>query len=225
MEWFWDELAKNHRDIANMELSLPSYKILKSDPMIVIISGLSGSGKDTVINALRNNSKLNFHFVVTCNTRKQRDDEIDGVHYHFISREKFLDMIRKNEMVEYSPVYNDYKGVPKFEIEKGLAKGQDMILRLDPQGMKKVKQVYPNAVTIFIVPPNPETWLERLINRGSDSDEDLRVRIETASEEIKSIPEFDYVVVNDQLDKAVEDVLTILRAEHLRTTRIKVEHD
>ena len=126
--------------------------------------------------------------------------------------------------MEYSPVYNDYKGVPKFEIEKGLAKGQDMILRLDPQGMKKVKQVYPNAVTIFIVPPNPETWLERLINRGSDSDEDLRVRIETAREEIKSIPEFDYVVVNDQLDKAVEDVLTILRAEHLRTTRIKVEH-
>ena len=134
-------------------------------------------------------------------------------------------MIRKNEMIEYSPVYNDYKGVPKFEIEKGLAKGQDMILRLDPQGMKKVKQVYPNAVTIFIVPPNPETWLERLINRGSDSDEDLRVRIETAREEIKSIPEFDYVVVNDQLDKAVEDVLTILRAEHLRTIRIKVEHN
>ncbi|HOW07267.1 MAG TPA: hypothetical protein PLQ28_05500, partial [Flexilinea sp.] len=106
MEWFWDELAKNHQDIADMELSLPSFKILKSDPMIVIISGLSGSGKDSVINALRNNSKLNFHFVVTCNTRKQRDDEIDGVHYHFISREKFLDMIRKNEMIEYSPVYN-----------------------------------------------------------------------------------------------------------------------
>ena len=100
-----------------------------------------------------------------------------------------------------------------------------MILRLDPQGMKKVKQVYPNAVTIFIVPPDPETWLERLIKRGSDTDEHLRVRIETAREEIKSIPEFDYIVVNDHLDKAVEDVLTILRAEHQRTTRIKVEHN
>ena len=86
MEWFWDEL-KNHRDIADMELSLPSFKILKIRSDDCDHFGLSDPGKDSVINALRNNSKLNFHFVVTCNTRKQRDDEIDGVHYHFISRE------------------------------------------------------------------------------------------------------------------------------------------
>ena len=225
MENSWSELEVYHQGIANMELSLPKFKILKSDPMIIIISGISGAGKDSVIEELRNSPKYNFHFVVTCNTRKKRSDEIDGVHYHFITREKFLDMISKNEMIEYSPVYNDFKGVPKFEIDKAFAKGQDMILRLDHQGSKKVKLVYPNAVTIFIVPPTPETWIERLVKRGTDSTEDLRVRIETAREEIRTIPDFDYVVVNHELNQTVDDVLTILNAEHKRTSRVKVEHD
>ncbi len=225
MEILWSEYEKHCQGIANMELELPKFNILKSDPMIIIISGISGAGKDTLIEELRLTPKYDFHFVVTCNTRNKRNDEIDGVHYHFITREKFLDMISKNEMIEYSPVYNDFKGVPKFEIEKAFADGKDMLLRLDHQGAKKVKQVYPEAITIFIVPPDPKTWIERLVTRGTDSPEDLQVRIKTSRDEIKAIPDFDYLVVNDELDQAVEDVLNILRAEHQKTSRIKVEQE
>lgn len=205
-----------------MEIQLPFFKIQDPEPIVIILSGTSGAGKDSVIKELKQRSDYKFHFVVTCNTRKMRPGEIDGVDYHFISREKFIKMIDNGDMIEYSPVYDDYKGVPKFEMEKGIADGRDMLLRLDIQGTEKVKKFYPNSVSIFIVPPDPKTWFERLINRGSDTEDELRRRIETAKEEIKSIPEFDYMVINDDLEKAVEKVITIIQAEHCRSSRYRV---
>ena len=198
------------------------YVIEDPKPLILIISGLSGSGKDSVINRLKEISTVDFHFVVTCNTRKKREGEIDGKDYHFITREKFISMIKNGEMLEHSEVYDDLKGVPKFEIEKAIEHGKDIILRLDYQGMRKIKAVYPEAVSIFIIPPDSEAWLKRLRSRNSDSEESLQLRIKTAVEELKYISEFDYILVNDEIDHAAMDLLTILRAEHMRSTNKNV---
>lgn len=200
-----------------MKTEASGYIIEDPKPLILIISGLSGAGKDTVINRLKEISPVDFHFVVTCNTRKKREGEIDGKDYHFITREKFLDMIKKGEMLEHSVVYDDLKGVPRFEIEKALEKGKDIILRLDYQGMRKVKAIYPEAVSIFIIPPDAEAWIARLRARNTDSEESLQLRIQTAVEELKNIDNFDYVLINGDIGHAAMDLLTILRAEHMRT--------
>lgn len=205
-----------------MKTEASGYIIEDPKPLILIISGLSGAGKDTVINRLKEISPVDFHFVVTCNTRKKREGEIDGKDYHFITREKFLDMIKKGEMLEHSVVYDDLKGVPRFEIEKALEKGKDIILRLDYQGMRKVKAIYPEAVSIFIIPPDAEAWIARLRARNTDSEESLQLRIQTAVEELKNIDNFDYVLINGDIGHAAMDLLTILRAEHMRTGNRKV---
>jgi guanylate kinase len=200
-----------------MEIEASRYVIEDPKPLILIISGLSGSGKDTVINRLKEISTIAFHFVVTCNTRPKRDGEIDGKDYHFITREKFISMIQNGEMLEHSEVYDDLKGVPRFEIEKAQANGKDMILRLDYQGMRKIKDVYPEAVSIFIIPPDADAWIARLRARNSDSEESLKLRIQTAVKELEHINDFDYILVNDEIDHAAMDLLTILRAEHMKS--------
>ncbi len=199
------------------------YVIEDPRPLILIISGLSGSGKDTVINRLKEISTVDFHFVVTCNTRKKREGEIDGKDYHFISREKFISMIENGEMLEHSEVYDDLKGVPRFEIEKAIQNGKDMILRLDYQGMRKIKAIYHEAVSVFIIPPDAEAWINRLRARNTDSEESLALRVNTAVEELKYIDEFDYILINDEIDHAAMDLLTILRAEHMRSSNRTVK--
>ncbi|MBQ4513646.1 MAG: guanylate kinase [Anaerolineaceae bacterium] len=199
------------------------YVIEDPRPLILIISGLSGSGKDTVINRLKEISTVDFHFVVTCNTRKKREGEIDGKDYHFISREKFISMIENGEMLEHSEVYDDLKGVPRFEIEKAIQNGKDMILRLDYQGMRKIKAIYHEAVSVFIIPPDAEAWINRLRTRNTDSEESLALRVNTAVEELKYIDEFDYILINDEIDHAAMDLLTILRAEHMRSSNRTVK--
>ena len=205
-----------------MEMEASKYFIEEPKPLILIISGLSGSGKDTVINRLKEISTVDFHFVVTCNTRRKREGEIDGKDYHFITRKKFLEMIENGEMLEHSEVYDDLKGVPRFEIEKALHNGKDMILRLDYQGMRKVKAVYPEAVSVFIIPPDAGAWIARLRARNTDSEESLMVRIRTAVSELEHINDFDYVLINDEIDHAAMDLLTILRAEHMKSSNRKV---
>ena len=198
---------------------LPEFNFAVEKPLIIIISGISGAGKDTVINLLRTRAEYDFHFVVTCNTRARRHNEIDGVDYHFVTREQFLQMIAKDELIEYSSVYSDFKGVPRVEIEKAFRDGKDMILRLDHQGTRKVKESYPEAISIFIVPPDPRTWIQRLKDRGGQTDEDLQVRIRTAEEELAAISTFDYLVINDRMEDTLKDVINIIRAEHHRISR------
>ena len=194
----------------------------KPQPLILVISGLSGSGKDAVINRMNEISDAKFHFVVTCNTRKRRENEIDGKDYHFITREKFLSMIENGEMIEHSVVYDDLKGVPRFEIEDAFRIGQDIILRLDSQGMQKIKAIYPQTISIFILPPDADAWLTRLRARNTETEESLQIRIQTAEKELAGVSQFDYIVINDRIDQAAMDILTILRAEHMRCSNRKV---
>ena len=194
----------------------------KPQPLILVISGLSGSGKDAVINRMNEISDAKFHFVVTCNTRKRRENEIDGKDYHFITREKFLSMIENGEMIEHSVVYDDLKGVPRFEIENAFKAGQDIILRLDSQGMQKIKAIYPQTISIFILPPDADSWLARLRARNTETEESLNIRIQTAEKELAGVSQFDYIVINDRIEQAAIDILTILKAEHMRSANRKV---
>ena len=133
------------------------FDILDKYPLMIVISGPSGVGKDSVLRAMKN-SELPIHHVVTVNTRAPRPDEKEGVDYFFVSREKFEDMIAHEELIEYSHVYDDYKGVPKSQIQDALDSGNDVVLRLDVQGAEKIKNIYPQAISIFLLPSNQDDW-------------------------------------------------------------------
>ena len=185
--------------------------------LLVVISGPSGVGKDSVLRGLKVRG-LPFRFVPTMNTRPRRSDEVDGVDYFFVTTEEFVTLLEQGELLEHAVVYGDYKGIPKQPIREALHSGQDVVLRVDVQGAATLKRLIPEAVFIFLAAPSEEELVARLLNRKTESPESLRIRVATAREELQRIPEFDYVVVNhaDRLEEAVQDVIGIIRAEHCR---------
>jgi guanylate kinase len=208
---------------------IPSDKTLSieqpvQEPLLIVISGLSGVGKDAVVKSLQKRN-LPFHFVVTANSRPKRAGEIEGVDYFFVSKEEFERMIAADELIEYAVVYESYKGIPKEQVRKALQSGKDVIMRLDVQGAASVRSLSPDAVLIFLIPATVEEWYERLQNRGTESEETMQLRVATAQRELERLHEFDYVVVNrqDQLDEAVDAILAIVRAEHLRVNPRRID--
>jgi guanylate kinase len=195
----------------------------ESPPLLVVISGPSGAGKDVLLQRMKERG-LPFHFVVTATTRPQRPDEKDGVNYIFVSMSEFADMIERQELLEYAIVYGDYKGIPKQQVRDALASRKDVIMRLDVQGAATVRRLAPEAVLIFLTAASEEELVTRLTSRKTESSEQLKIRIATSRQEMKRLHEFDYIVVNhqDQLDDAVEQVLSIIRAEHCRTNPRRV---
>ncbi len=188
-----------------------------SQPLIVVISGPSGVGKDTAIQALKKRN-LNLHVVVTATDRKPRSNEIDGVDYHFVTTERFEEMIRNDELIEYARVYNDYKGIPRREVTGALESGKDVIFRVDVQGAARLRQIFPAAVMIFLLPASFAELEARLTARTTESPESLRKRIATARQELERLPEFEYAVVNPDgcLEQTIDQIVAILTAEHLR---------
>ncbi len=189
----------------------------KPKPLLIVISGPSGVGKDSVLQRLKER-QAPFHFVVTANTRPPRPDERPGVDYHFVSKEEFLRMVARGEMLEYAQVYNDYKGVPRAEVERALSSGKDVILRLDVQGAATIRKNFPEALLIFLTANGEADLRARLMSRPTDQVEDLELRLATARQEMQRQDEFDYVVPNrtDQLDQTVDVILAIITAEHHR---------
>ena len=188
--------------------------------LLVVISGPSGVGKDSVLRGLREQG-LPFRFVPTMNTRPKRSDEIDGVDYFFVTTAEFVTLLEQGELLEHAVVYGDYKGIPKKPIREALHSGQDVVLRVDVQGAATLKRLIPQAIFIFLTTPTEEELVQRLLHRKTESPESLRIRIATAREEMQRIPEFDYVVINcdDQLADTVQDVIGIIRAEHCRVVQ------
>ena len=187
--------------------------------LLVVISGPSGVGKGTIINILlerRSNAKLS----VSATTRAPRPGEIDGVHYYFMDEPTFKSMIERNDFLEYMQVFHThYYGTPRSFVLKELESGNDVILDIDVQGAMKVKASYPDAVLIFIAPPSMSELKERLIGRGTETPEQIERRFNTAFEEVKQVGNYDYVVVNDILDIAVNKIESIIGAEKSRIIR------
>jgi guanylate kinase len=186
-------------------------------PLLVVLSGPSGVGKDAVLARMR---KLGhpFHYVVTATTRPKRASEKDGVDYHFLSRKDFQQMINKHQFLEWANVYGNYYGVPKDEISSALSNGVDAIVRVDIQGAASIKEILPNAVFIFLMPPSVEELEKRLRKRHSESSANLALRLERAKEEMKKLQLFDYVITSRQnrLNEVVSQIYAIVAAEKRR---------
>lgn len=192
-------------------------------PLMIVISGPSGVGKDTVIQRMKERN-LPFYFVVTAATRAPRSDEVDGKDYYFVSHDEFARMIEQDELLEYAIVYNDYKGIPKSQVRTALASGKDVVMRLDVQGAATVRRLYPDALLIFLTTQNEDELINRLRQRKTETPEGVALRIATARQELKRLHEFDYVIENRecQLDDTVETILAIIQAEHHRVVPRKV---
>ena len=201
---------------------LDSY-VRGGNPLLVIISGPSGAGKDSVVKRMKELG-YPFHFVITATTRPPRQGEQEGIDYFFLSDKEFQDLIDKNELLEHALVYGEHKGIPKQQVRQALASGTDVIMRLDVQGAATVRGLVPGAILVFLVPDSAEELLQRLRSRKTESDATLQRRLTTMREELKRIPEFDYVVVNrdGQLDRAVEAIVAIMRAEKCRTRQREI---
>ncbi len=186
-------------------------------PLLVVISGPSGVGKDVTIQRMKDRG-YPFYFVVTATTRPPRPGEKDGIHYHFMTETQFLDLQAQGELLEHALVYGQYKGIPKAGVRAALASGQDVVMRVDVQGAATVRAIVPQAVTIFLTAESEEALIERLRRRRTEDEAQLRRRIETARAELARATEFKYRVVNREcaLDDTVDQVIAIMIAEKAR---------
>ncbi len=197
-----------------------SFDLLQTRPLLIVISGLSGAGKDAVIKGLKKRN-LPLHFVITATSRPPRADEVNGRDYFFYSPQEFAERIQRGEFIEHAMVYDDYKGMPRSQVEEALKSGKDVIAKVDVQGAATLRRLYPQAVVIFITPSTVEEWYNRLKRRNTETEESLKTRVETAKKELNQIDLFDYIVVNaeEKIERAVDDIIDIINAEHHR-----VEH-
>lgn len=186
-------------------------------PLLIVLSGPSGVGKDAVLTRMRD-LKRPYHYVVTATTRVKRRGERDGVDYHFLSPAQFQQMLDEGQFLEWAKVYGNSYGVPKQEIASALAKGVDVIVKVDVQGASTIKDILPQAVFIFLMPPSSEAQEQRLIKRHSESATELALRLEKAKAEIDRVSLFDYVIISHQhrLNGVVFQVDAIVTAEKCR---------
>lgn len=192
---------------------------LPQRPLLIVLSGPSGVGKDAVLSRMRE-LKYPLECITTVTTRPRRASERDHIDYHFISAEKFQKMVEQNELLEWANVYGNWYGVPKRPTKQALDSGQDAIVKVDIQGAATIKKILPQAVFIFLMPPSVEELRLRLKQRHSEPSFDLTLRTKTAEEEIKRLPLFDYVVFSqrDEIHRAVSDIAAIITAEKCRVT-------
>lgn len=202
---------------------MSEFDLRKPNPLLIVISGPSGVGKDSVVQRMKERD-FPFHFVVTATTRERRENEVNGVDYFFVSKDEFARMIDENELIEYAIVYGDYKGIPKKQVRDAFASGKDVIMRIDVQGAESVRKLAPEALLIFITCENEAELERRLRERKTESADSLSLRIATARKELQRLESFDYVIVNQDfhLDDTVDKVRAVIAAEHLKVHHRKV---
>ena len=193
-------------------------------PLLVVISGPSGVGKDAVVVALKERLNETLHFVITANTRERREEEVDGVDYLFVTKAEFEAMIANDELLEYAAVYDDYKGVPKANVQAALNSGKDVLMRLDVQGVETIKGLCPEAIAIFLATETEEELFERLKARKTETEVALHTRMETVYAEFEKLDLFDYILHNKDhaLEETVDMVLDIIKVEHHRVHQRKI---
>jgi guanylate kinase len=209
-----------------MELNNPEEIVSSSheNPLVIVISGPSGVGKDAVLSHLKK-KKGPFYFVTTVTTRSKRKGETDQVDYNFISIDEFNSLYQKNGFLESANVYGNWYGVPKQPVKDALVKGLDTFIKVDVQGAANIKKIIPEAVFIFINAPSVDELCNRLTRRCTENAADLSLRIKTARSELEKISEFDYVVMNpcNSVESAVQDIMAIIQAEKCRVKKRRVD--
>lgn len=187
--------------------------------LLVVISGPSGAGKGTLCKELLERND-NITLSVSCTTRSPRQGEVEGVNYYFVNKEKFTQMIQKDEFLEYAEVYDNFYGTPYSGIEKKLEEGYDVILEIDIQGALKVKEKYSEGLFLFILPPSMEELKNRIIKRGSETEETFLKRFKSSFKEINYASRYNYAVINDTVEEAVKKLECIIVAEKCRIDRM-----
>jgi guanylate kinase len=195
----------------------------ENKPLLLVLSGLSGAGKDVVLSRLRE-VHCPVEFIVTVTTRARRPNEQDGVHYHFVSGERFHQMIDDGELLEWANVYGNWYGVPKEPVKQALERGKDVLIKIDVQGAATIKKAVPQAVLIFLATPSMEELGQRLWQRRTESRPDVELRLKTAAGELQQLAMFDYIIINrkGEIERAVEDIRAIITAEKCRVKQREV---
>ena len=187
--------------------------------LLVVLSGPSGVGKGSIRKALFEEVNHNYTFSISMTTRKIRPGEVDGVDYYFVSKEEFQEKIKNGEFLEYNYFCGNYYGTPISEVYKAIDAGKELILEIDVNGCRQVKEKIVDAVSIFIVPPTKKALYDRLKSRGTEPEYKIQERIKKADSEFGLAYQYDYIVVNDTIESATECIRNIIKAEHSRTSR------
>ena len=198
---------------------------MKSKGLLIVISGPSGAGKGTICRELLRSSKYNLELSVSATTRKPREGEADGVNYFFKEKEEFIRMVDNGEFIEYARVHDNYYGTPRNYVMDKLEEGKSVILEIDVQGGMKVKHYFDDAVFVFIMPPSFEELRKRIEGRGTETQEDICKRMKNAYGEVSYAHNYDYVVVNDDLQEAAAKIDCILTAEKCRIKRCNIDFE
>ncbi len=186
----------------------------KTKKEILVISSVSGGGKNTVITQIIRQFPSNFQLAITATTRKPRVNEVHGKDYYFISKEEFIKMIESNQFIEHAKVHDNYYGIPLSELQKAKKENKTLILNIDYQGLRTIRSKFPDSIiSIFLMPPSEEIWLKRLSERNTESREELEIRIQQGKIEIEASKEYDYIVINDDLQRCVDEIIAILTKE------------
>ena len=188
--------------------------------ILMVLSGPSGVGKGTVVNKVLE-SNINIKLSVSATTRKKRAGEIDGVNYYFYSKEEFLKLCEKGEMLEYAQYCGNFYGTPKKPIECWLESGKDVLLEIEVEGAREIRKKCKGCVLVFLLPPSLEVLYNRLKDRGTESESCVRQRLAKAREELMCASFYDYLVVNNEIEKSTSDILSILSAEKLKLDNMK----
>ncbi len=189
--------------------------------MLLVLSGPSASGKGTLCQKILTQFP-EIKLSISLTTRSPRAHEKDGVDYYFVSREKFQEMIASGSLLEWAEVYGEYYGTPLGLVKTALNSSQDVILEIDVQGALQIKKQYPEAILIFVIPPNKEVLAQRMLDRKTESPESIRKRLNWIAQELTYVPGYDYVIINDLLAESVLNFSSIIRAERCKTGRINL---
>ncbi len=186
--------------------------------LLFVVSAPAGCGKDTILNKLFERTG-SAGYAVSATTRSPREGEVNGVHYHFLTRGEFERKIAEKEVLEYTEYCGNYYGTLRKSVDELLSRGKDAILKIEVEGAMNIRRMFPEACLVFILPPSWEVLEERLRNRGTETAEKIAERTRQARTEVEFAKNYDYLIVNDDLDTAVDDLLAVLRAEKLRRSR------
>lgn len=184
-----------------------------------MVSGFSGAGKGTIMKELLKRHPDTYALSISATTRNPRPGETDGVEYFFRTREEFEQMIAEDALIEYAQYVGNYYGTPKAYVEEQLLAGKNVILEIEIQGALKVKEKFPDTLLLFVTPPSAEELKNRLVGRGTETMDVVMSRLNRANEEAEGIEQYDYLVINDVLEDAVEEVHQIIQNEHYRVSR------